>query len=101
MVINKKGLKSWFYQVASAFFFVESIYCNHDEVGDDVHNQGTRGPNQNGINSQFGPSFDNPYYEGGLDGITPSNDRQGKNPTSPDLNDTGIGTATHNVYCDL
>ena len=66
-----------------------------------MHNQETRGPNQNGTNSQFERPFDNPYYEVGSDGFTPGNDRQGKNPMSPDLNDTGIVTATQNVYYDL
>ena len=66
-----------------------------------MHNQDTKRPNQNGTYSEFEQPFDNPYYEGGLDRITSGNDRQGKNPMSPDLNDTGIVTATQNVYYDL
>ena len=78
------------------------LFIDYDGIDeDDVHNQGTRGPKQGGTNSQLERPFDNPYYEGGLDGITPDNDRQRKNPTGPDLNDTGIITATQNVYYDL
>ena len=66
-----------------------------------MHNHDTKLPNQNGTNSEFEQPFGNLYYEGGLDGIAQVNDRQGKNPMSPDLNDTGIVTATQNVYYDL
>ena len=83
-------------------YFVEMTQDRgYDGIGDDLRNQDTRGPNRNGANSQYEQPFNNPYYEGGLDGITPGNARQGKNPTCSNLNDTDIVTAAQNVYYDL
>ena len=89
-------------KIASTFSFVELAQeCDYDEYDDDVNNQETTVPNQNGTNSQFDRPFDNPYYEAGSDGFISGNDRPGKNPMNPDLIDTCIVTATQNVYYDL